>query len=386
MKKNHALEAASHTLSVEALRELISRHEPPCVSIYLPTRRGGGPDDRQRYDGLLRRARELLADDMKPGEVRDFLEPLENPGDAFWQEQQDGLAVFRARETTLAWALPANVPELVVASDSFHVRPLLRFLQSNQHYYLLSLAQNHVGFFRGDVDGLRGLRVPDLPRSLVDALGQEDRQKTISMHSTGAHGNMPVFHGQGKEESSRDEDVARFLRVVDKALWPILRAEKAPLILAATERYHPSFQAITRYAHVAEEGLHGNFEKSSTEELHRRAWPIVERQLVEREGEICDRYQRLVSSGRALDELRAIAQFTVQGRVDELLLARDARIWGTLDRDTGALRLHGEEQQAHDDDVLDDIAEAVIVRGGSVVSLPQERMPTSAACAAILRW
>lgn len=377
---------ANHPLTVEDLRSLIAQHVGPCVSIYLPTRRGGGPDDRQRYEGLVRRARELLGEGRKNVATRDFLAPLAEQPDEFWREQLDGLAVFHARDLSASYALPAPVPELAIVADSFHIRPLLRLLQSNQHYYLLSLAQNHVGFFRGDADGLRPTRVPGLPKSLVDALGQEqDNEKTVSSHSTGSHGNMPMFHGQGKEDSSHDEDIARFVRAVDKALWPVLREEKAPLIFAATERLHPTFHSITRYAHVTQEGIHGNFETAALEQLHKRAWPIVQKRIEARGDEVHERYEKLVSRARALDEIRAIAQFAVQGRVGELLLAREARVWGTLDKASGELRLHGDQQQ-NDDDVLDDIAEAVLLRGGEVISFEQSKMPTKGPIAAILRW
>lgn len=377
-----------HTLSIEDLRELIASHQAPCVSIYLETRRGKDPEARPRFEGLLREARERATGELQGSRARALLEPLEAlaADEETWRDLHDGLAFFRCGDLTAAYALPGDFTDLSIVADSFHVRPLLRHLQKNQHYHLLSVGQNHVGFFRGDADGLLPVRVGGLPASLVDALGLEERQRTISSHSSGGHGNMPIFHGQGKVESARDEDIARFLRAIDKALWPVLREEKAPLILAATERLHPTWHSVTRYAHATSEGVRGNFERASLDDLHERAWPIVQEQLRAREDEVRRRYDQLVGRARALDEIRAIATFAVQGRVHELLLARDARIWGRLDPSSGALALHGEQQDAHDDDVLDDVAEAVLVRGGQVVSLPQPKMPTKSPIAAILRW
>jgi hypothetical protein len=112
----------------------------------------------------------------------------------------------------------------------------------------------------------------------------------------------------------------------------------------------------------------------------------VQQDLGVREIEVLERYNNLVSRSRALDEVRAIAQFAVQGRVRELLLAEDARLWGTLDRNSGELHLHGEQHDARDDDVLDDLSEAVLARGGDVYSLSPQRMPSMSSVAAILRW
>ncbi len=291
--------------TVADLRYLISRPEPPCVSIYLPTRRGGSADDRQRYQGLLRRADELLRTRMKPADADEFLAPIENAADQFWQGQLDGLARFHARDVSRWFALPIEVPELTMVADSFHVRPLLQFLQANQHYWLLSLGQNHVGFFRGNAERLTSVEGVDLPRSLVDAVGLDERQKTISSHSTGGHGVMPTFHGQGKAETAHDEDIARFLRAVDRAIWPVLRDERAPLIIAAAGRLHPTFHSVTRYPHAVAAGIRGNFETAALEELHRRAWPIVADQLAQRQLEVRERRCKAESTSSCSRAARA---------------------------------------------------------------------------------
>jgi hypothetical protein len=379
------LDPARHTLVAEDLRDLIGEHFPPCISIYLPTHRGGRAGDRLRFQGAVRRARMLLKE-RYPDVAPEFFAPLEETSDRFLRGFLDGLAVFHSRDTTVAYALPIQVPELVTVADSFHVRPLLHFLQADRHFYLLSLGEKHVDFFRGDAGGLVPRRVPTLPRSLLEVLGPEERQRTISSHSTGSHGNMPMFHGQNKAESAHEEDLARFLRAVDNALWSVLCEEKAPLILAAVERLHPIFHAVTRYAHVTQEGIRGNFETASLGELHRRAWPIIQAYTEADMAEVHHRYRQAVPRGRALDEVRAIAQLAVEGRVWELLLARDAAVWGTLEEGSGDLQLSHWGQQGAEDDVLDDIAEAVLLRGGEVFSFEQDQMPTESPIAAILRW
>ena len=82
----------------------------------------------------------------------------------------------------------------------------------------------------------------------------------------------------------------------------------------------------------------------------------------------------------------SVAEAAVQGRVRELIVERGAQLWGRLDPTTGAVERHDKQEDAHDDDVLDDISEAVILRGGEVYAFDKARMPTKSPIAATLRW
>jgi hypothetical protein len=372
-------------MTVAELRNLIGKHTPPCVSIYVPTHRGGSPEDRHHFDGAIHSTRgqlkELSARDLDP-----LLAPIhELSTPEFWKSTSLGLAIFRSRDHFACYRLPTQVPELALVADSFHIRPLLRFLQSNQRYYLLSLSQNRVAFFKGGAEGLAPVDLDHMPRSLEGALGTEDRERSIHVHQGSRGSSNPIYGGGSKSDSSRDEDLARFFRAVDRALWPVLSHETVPLILASTERELPLFRSISRYSHIAEEPLHGNFADARMEDMHAKAWPIVQRIVEERTDEVRKRYDALVSKARALDEIRGIASFAVQGRVYQLLLERDAHVWGKLDPANGALELHG-ATRVKGDDVLDDLAEAVLVRGGEVFAVEKARMPSKSPVAAILRW
>jgi hypothetical protein len=48
----------------------------------------------------------------------------------FWRGQIGGLALFRSSDLLTHYRMPMRCPELAVVADSFHVRPLLHFLQS----------------------------------------------------------------------------------------------------------------------------------------------------------------------------------------------------------------------------------------------------------------
>ena len=373
-------------LTLESVRSLASSHRPPCLSFYLPTHGGAREEDRAKLEGLVRRAREILRKSLRSAEVEEVLAPLEKiRSPESWSEQLQGLAVFLAPSFHAAYRLPSEMPELFVAAESFHVRPLLRFVESNRHYFVLLLGKEHVGLFKGSAEGLVRVPVDGLPRSLEEALGSEDRERSVTYHF-GARGANPIFGGGGKNDTSRDEDDARFCRAVDEKAWSVLREERAPLVLAASEREAALFRSLTRYRHVARETLGPDLVRATSAQIHEHAWPIVQRIGLAATEEVVDRYDRLFSRGRSLDEVRAIAKFALGGRVSDLLLDRERNLWGRLDRATGDVALFGERGNDGEEDVLDDIAEAVLLRGGHVWSVEATRMPTKSPVAAVLRW
>ncbi|PAY16123.1 hypothetical protein CKO51_28380 [Rhodopirellula sp. SM50] len=58
---------------------------------------------------------------------------------------------------------------------------------------------------------------------------------------------------------------------------------------------------------------------------------------------------------------------------------------GVLDRNTGAVST-SKATTPHVDDMLDDLAELVLSKGGEVIIVPKERMPTNSGLAAIYRF
>jgi hypothetical protein len=385
-------------LTVDELRSVIAHETAPCISIYMPTRRGGSAEDRAKFAGHMREAHKLLTSEHSHAQIDDLLAPVKALDEnGFWEQQLEGLAVFRSAGFLAYYPIPLAVDHLTVVADSFHVRPVLRFLQSNQRYYLLNLSLGRASFFKGSAMGLGPVNLSKLPQSLAESAGNNHgvhAEQSPGGRSSGAAGGK-IAHdsrqGQGKLENSQPEEIARYFRAIDKALWEILRDETAPLIVAATEQHHPQFASISRYPHLLRDGLNGNFENTPLKELHAKAWPVVQRHIVERENEVIEHYGNSIKRKRSTDEIHSVSAAAVQGRVRELLVVRDAHLWGRMDSTTGAVQLHSNDgktgqKDAHDDDVIDDIAEAVILRGGAVYSFEKDRMPTKSPIAAVLRW
>lgn len=122
------LEPVVSALTPHAVRDLVRRYPPPCVSLYQQTHRHY-PDNRQdpiRFKNLVRRADASLR--QRYPDVSDLLAPFRALGEdaAFWNHTLDGLAVLGARGLFRVFLVQRPVRELVVVADTLHLKPLLR--------------------------------------------------------------------------------------------------------------------------------------------------------------------------------------------------------------------------------------------------------------------
>lgn len=374
------------TLSVQEIQWLVGQHEPPCLSLYMPTHRHapGTDQDPIRFRGLVKKAADLLRARFDWRDVEGFLgslTALDEPD--FWRHQKDGLAVFHSQHTHSVFRLGDTMPELTVVSDSFHITPLVRSFGRNRRFYVLSVSRNAVRLWSGDRSGVEPVDLAALPADLRSVLGVEDYERQSGLRSSG---RGPVYHGSGAGGEDRKQELERYFRAIDKALWQHLRGERTPLVLAAVGYCHPIYRGVSRYPDLLDDGLEGNFEDATAEEIHRGAWPLVAREFEREEAAAVELYRERSAAGRGSDALEDVAAAVVQGRVSDLLVAFDRQVWGIFDRGTGRIALHAKQEGPEDADVLDDLAEMTLIRGGRVLALPEKRMPTRSPLAALYRY
>jgi hypothetical protein len=371
------------------LQLLLAPHEAPCVSLYMPThrRRPESDQDPIRFKNLLKTAEGLLSKESSATEIHRLLEPVTDLADSwFWRHQRDGLALFRSGDLLQHFLLPMRLPELAVVAETFHVKPLLRFLQANQRFHVLALSQGEARLYEGNPFSLSQVALDGLPGTPGGPRPGERRESFLNLRTVGSASKAAIYHGHGNPDASRKDDLRRQFRAVDRALWEALREESSPLVLAGVGYYLPLYSEVSRLPNLLESGVEGNFEDAAPEEIHARVWPLIREHFRRREDESIGEYRAAVSRGLASDNLSMTARMTVQGRVRRLLLAEGAHVWGRLDRESGRIDPASSQQGPQDDDILDDLAEGVLVRGGEVLVLPPERLPVPGPVAAVLRW
>jgi hypothetical protein len=383
----------------EHLKKLLGAHRPPCLSLYQLTHRHH-PDNQQdpiRYGNLLKTLEESLQQKYATREVAQLLAPFRSLADdaAFWNHTLDGLAVLGAADTFEVFKVQRPVVELAIVADSFHTRPLMRILQSADCYQVLSLSQHGIRLYEGNRDTLDEIELAKgVPRTITDALGDElsEPRLTVSSYGTGpggpggAGGAATMRHGHGGKKDEIDLDRERYFRAVDHSvLKHHSRPTALPLILAALPEHHALFHGVSRNPFLAAEGIRINPDALSIDQLREKAWRAVEPLYHARVAQFIEEFGSARPRNLAAGDLSDIAVATVSGRVATLLVEADRQIAGRLNAASGAVA-HDDSADPDVDDLLDDIAESVLRKGGQVLIVPAEKMPTDTGVAALYRF
>jgi hypothetical protein len=382
-----------HQFSKNDLKQLMSPEDGMHVSIYMPTYRAGA-ETRQnpiRFKNLLRQAEELLlAKPLSSEAVQALLEPLQPfiDDDEFWQHQSDGLAVLRRADTLRLFHLPTIVEELVVVSHQFHLKPLLPYMTENTHFYVLDLSQNAVRMVRCTRLHASEVALPQVPKNLAEALQYHDPEQQLQVHTGSPRGDgrqSAVYHGQGGAKESEKDDILAYLRQIDQGLHDILRDEQAPLVLAGVDYLHPIYRQANTYRHLLDQGITGNCEHLSVDELRTMAWRLVEPIFRQAQAEARATYKRYAETEQASDDLATILSAAHFGRVDTLFVTVGVQQWGTFDPKTQQLQL-SEANRGDTSDLLNLAVIQTFLKGGTVYAVEAEHMPTKQPLAAVFRY
>lgn len=380
------------------LTELLGDHEPPCISLYLPTHRRH-PENQQdpiHYRNLLQEMEDSLRQKYPTRQVRSLLEKFQELAhdNSFWNHRTDGLAILGSADNFQIFELQRSVPKLLIVADSFHAKPLLCALQSADRYQVLGLSRHEAKLYEGNRDALDEIELDeDVPGTIEAALGDELTEPHVTVASYGgagrrggAQGAPGMHHGHGQKKDEVEIDNERYFRAVDRAILEYhSRPSGLPLILAALPEHHDLFHQVSHNPFLTINGIRLDPTSISAERLREEAWRTVEPQYAARMAKLVDDFELARSRQRGSDDLYEVAQAIAAGRVGTLLVEADRQIPGIIDRATGRVEW-GELADPDVDDVLDDLAELAMKMGGEVVVVPAERMPSTTGAAAFYRF
>jgi hypothetical protein len=380
------------SVATDSLSELLEARDAPCLSLYQPTSRHH-PENQQdpiRFRNLVRTMERSLRESYPAEDVEPLLEPFRALTDDrdFWNTTHDGLAAFGAAGFFRVYRLQRPVDEFAVVADSFHIKPLMRVLQSADRYQILGLGIQKVRLFEGNRDALAEVDLaPGVPRTITEALGEEltEPHQTVASYKTGT-GGVRSRHGHGAKKDEMDADVERFFRAVDRAvLEHHSRPAQRPLLLAALPEHHPLFHRVSSNPFLMQEGLEIDPDALELDALRDYAWQVVEPRYLARLADLVEAFGTAMSNDLGAEDPAQVARAAVAGRIATLLIDADRQIPGRIDAASGAVEAD-ELPSAGVDDILDDLSEIVLRAGGDLVVLPSERMPTSTGVAAIYRY
>ncbi|MGE5380640.1 MAG: hypothetical protein ACM3NT_06185 [Methylocystaceae bacterium] len=381
-------------LSRDELKALMEEQQGLCISMYIPTQRPGieSSQGRIRLKNLLKQAHEQLKErGMRNPEIDSFLQPAQEllRDTIFWEYQSEGLALFLGASFFRYYHMPLMVEELVTVNDRFYLKPVLPLLSADNKFYILALSRHQVRVLQGTRDSVMELDVPNVPVSLVEAMKYDDPEEQLQFHTRTPDKNtgdrMAMFHGHGVGVDDEKINLIRYFHLVDQGLHDLLHEESAPLVLAGVDYLFPLYREANTYPFLLKEGIPGNADKQSPQELHKQAWPIAEAIFQKKQKEAREHYQPLVGTGRTSKDVGQLVAAASNGQVEILFVADKGQQWGVYDYSENSVDLHSQPLPG-DEDLLDLTALKTLINGGMVYVVPHQDVPEGALVAGMLRY
>lgn len=259
--------------------------------------------------------------------------------------------------------------------------------QRTERFFVLALSLNEVRLVDVQPDGVRRVRPKGLPESMGEALGYDQFDTGLHVHSAGPRTlgrKSRIVHGHGgdDEERRRTSDLRSYLRAVAENVCKAVG--DGPLVLASVAEYFPIFRGVYEGENLLT-GIHGNAESLTDTELADSARSLIRKRDAEQTAKLLERYRELPDRRRAAENPRAILVAAVRGRVETLFVEQDSALWGTFDADLERAVIH-EGREAGDEYLLDLAVSQTLLHGGDVVTVTAAENPSPGPLAAILRY
>ncbi len=380
------------TLTMDQLKNFLAGHTGWHVSLFMPTHRAGREVEQNpiRFKNLLREAGERLrVKGLRAADVEEMLKPAQQlmQDMSFWQNQSDGLALFLTAESFHFYRLSLSFEELVVISSRFHLKPLLPFFTGDGHFYILALSQNQVRLLEGTRRTVNEIDLESMPASMAEALQYERFEKQLQSFTAptaGGRGSAPIFHGH--ESTNREkEQILRWFHKIDAELPKLLTGSQSPIVLAGVDYLFPLYKEANTYPHLLDKGISGNPEELTSQELHSRAWTVVQPYFMQTQEKAFAQYRQLATTDQTTDDVQEAVLAAHHGRIATLFVAVDAQVWGRFDSDENKVDVH-QMPEPGDDDLLDLAAIQSILNGGTVYAVERAQLPADALLAAVFRY
>lgn len=361
------------------IEELVAPRTGPCLSFYIPFYPGSrdAQGDITRLQNIARRAKdELTKRGMQSGEADSLLTSLLRlPGDAYeWRHRGQGIAAFSAPQFFRVFRVLGELREELFVNDHFHLRPLLPLVNAGDEFFVLALSQTGQRLLKGNARGLEEAH----PLAL-----ESPRGTPIGSGPFVDRGDSGVKPGDPPDVLEADGDLRTHLLQIAQAVDRRLQGETAPLVLVSDEQLAAIYRTVSQYRHLHDRHVNGSPNSWSAEEIHARAWPLVEPALVQNR-EAHRKRMLLHRDGEARHGLADVIPAAMQGRIDALFIDCSRPRWGHFEPN-GEIELHARPRVGDDDLVELAVAETLRHRG-QVFAVKPEQVEMENEAEALLRY
>jgi hypothetical protein len=335
------------------LRPLLESNGGIHLSAYL-NNHGDIIDLKRQILKTIDLSHKTLSNVMSLKERNKFLEPLDSLllDARIFKQMKGNLGIFRNQHAFVLLSIPIDVLQTFQIASTFHVKPLLKWLQADQEFLLLGFKDDSAYLYLGGHDSIK----------LLDSI------------------RLPDFFKD--EKLTNVEDATSWL---GDWLTPYTKTTPARMFLAGHPLLVSRVSQFFKYEYLVKTPIVNSFEEYNLQDICASIRIIVkqdsEKIVLNKQRE----FHRFENESKLCKNIFKISKAITEGRVQKLLISDDLNVFGKIDKDSGEITIHPFDLDHEDDDLLDDLAQMVLRQGGEVIVSSQKDIPQSRPILAILK-
>ncbi len=363
-------------------KELAQVNKPYCISIFIPAHRAG-KEVNEKIDQLNLKnmvqevEKELESRKLGNRQIAELLQPIINliEDSGFWNNQSDGLAIFRNKDIFVYYTVPVLFDEFLYISDHFYLKPMIEYLNDSGKYYLLSLSLSGAKLYEGFPHQIDELLVDDLlPGKLQDVVGYDYVEKNLQFRSGQEGTGKSMYHGHGKGKEEDKTEILKFFRAINDGVMKVIKNRKRPLVIAAVDYLLPLYKEVNEYPHLVDEFIQGNPEQEDPVLLHEKVRRILAPYFDNEKNVLIASFEKALSKNLASYKEEYIIPASYNQKVDTLFVRNREVMWGLYDKESNKI-LPREQQSEFKTCLLNFAAVNTFLNNGNVFLLEQDEMP-----------
>lgn len=342
---------------MSVLKPLIESKDGPHLTAYLTNDQNIFHLRRQLRE-TLETAYEYLAPVMSPDTLVRFVAPIHNSisDTKLLKNLKGNVGLFRNETSFRILSLPVPVAQTCVVAKSFHVKPLLKWMQEDREFLFLGISEGSASLYQGSQNSFNLIDTiifPEILQKSTDSDSYEDLKKR-------------------RLKSLKYDETMEWL---NEWLFSLTKDSEPPLFVAGQKEMTNIFLKDSRYQNTRRRLVWPSFSQEKATDICSEIRSLLKKDAKKEIQEALMEFYQAEDLNFANKNIFQIAKAAMRGKVRKLIIADGINIFGKIDKKSGGLSIHPTHLDHEDDDLLDDLAQEVLAKGGKVVVASREEIP-----------
>lgn len=262
-------------------------------------------------------------------------------------------------------SLVTTVEAYCIIGNSFHVRPLLEELFVNPEYFVVNVSLYDIKVYRGDFHHLEIVQHYEFDQLSIDM-----KSRMFSPNHVGLIPYRSILA----------------LKSIANSITELTLYDSVPVLVTGLDDMKEIFLKYFTNSFGVISHIQEDFYEKTCVEILEKCKSFRYAVMDFYSARFKDRLKKVINSKRLITDMGEIIQAARKGRVSQLVLPTERKVYGIINFETGEFEIHKKVQKKKASvDILNQLAEEVMSRGGKIQVLAPHFFPANSDVLAILK-